>query len=323
MTAVRRAGVGTLGLAALLGAGALLSGASPNQLETRVTVLEQKVADLQSRVTRLEGGSPAPSQTPRPSTSPSVRPSVSPSPSAPTPAPSPSQLTGWTLAFSDDFTIWDPTKYSVYPSTWRDTEEQRQAGTGGFYGAPLTSNGQVLRIPLGTVNGVPRGAAFIPLPTGRLTSSGDLLSYRVEFAIRADRMPGWKGVPLGWPGSGNWPKDGELNWPESNFDQTPAAYMHYQDATVTDMQTGVRYQDWYPATSGTSWQDRHVYAMEWVAGQSVEFFLDGRSIGRSTNRVPGTAMHEVMQFETAIDGRRPDPAVSGFVELDYLRMWSP
>ena len=139
---------------------------------------------------------------------------------------------------------------------------------------------------------------------------------RVEFRIRADRMLGYKGVPLLWPMSGTWPRDGEIDWPESEFDRTPAAFMHRQGAT-----TGSD-QDWYPAPAGTSWQDWHTYAIEWVSGTSAEFFIDGTSIGKSTSRVPNTPMHLVMQFETRLTTTPPDPAVNGYVEIDYLKVWT-
>ena len=255
----------------LLPAAVLLVAAQPS-LEPRVAALEAKVADLQARVSALEGS---------------------------------------TLAFSDDFAAWDPSRYFVYPSTWRDT-----SGNGTYSPDIISASGGLLNIAIRTENGVRKVAAFCPLPSGSLSNRGDLLGMRVEFRIRADRMLGYKGVPLLWPMSGVWPRDGEINWPESTFDKTPSAFMHRQGATASND------QDWYPAPAGTSWQDWHTYAIDWQPGVSAEFFIDGRSIGKSTSRVPNTAMHLVMQFETNLDGYVPDPAVAGRVQIDYLRVWS-
>ena len=56
---------------------------------------------------------------------------------------------------------------------------------------------------------------------------------------------------------------------------------------------------------------------------SCEFFLDGVSIGKSTSRVPETPMHLVLQFETQLTQVKPDPSVSGYVEVDHLTLWVP
>jgi hypothetical protein len=130
-------------------------------------------------------------------------------------------------------------------------------------------------------------------------------------------MVGFKGVPLLWPTAGNpWPKWGELDGPESSFDQVPRFFLHHQDAT-----TGSDQESW-TAPAGTSWQDPHVYRIEWVAGKSAAFLMDGQVIGKTTTRVPAGPMHHVSQWETEIGGGRPDPSVSGQVDIDYLRIWS-
>lgn len=256
-------------------------------------------------------GRPTPTTTPRPTLSPT--PTPAPTASA-TPAPS---ADAWRVVHDDGFATWDPGRYFVYPATWGDTEEQARAGLGGRYGGAIRSDGSVLRLRLGYVDGVPRGVAFCPIPAGSLSDRGDLESMRVEFRIRADRMAGWKGVPLLWPISGHaWPEWGEINWPESSFDARPSAFMHRQGATSGSD------QDWYPAPDGTSWQDWHTYRIEWVAGAYAAFWIDGQLVGRSTSRVPAGPMHLVMQFETAIDGRSPDPSVAGEVMIDFLTIWT-
>jgi hypothetical protein len=63
--------------------------------------------------------------------------------------------------------------------------------------------------------------------------------------------------------------------------------------------------------------------IEWVPGVRCEFFLDGKSIGRSTSRVPSTAMHLSMQFETRLSGGAPSSSVSGHIEIDRLAVWTP
>ena len=290
--------------ALLVGSVLVLSAATNTQLTARVT-------DLEARVTALEAiawTTPPPSVTPSPAPSSTVSPTSAPPSTTPTSTPT----SPWTQVFYDGFTTWDPSRYFVYPSTWTNSN-----GT-GRYGAPVTSDGNHLRINLHTdATGTPRVAGIVPIPEGSLSARGDLPNMRVEFRIRADRMVGYKGVPLLWPMSGNWPTDGEINWPESHFDAQPRAFMHRQDGTSGSD------QDYYSSPAGTTWQDWHTYVIEWRAGVSCEFFIDGTSIGKSTSRVPETPMHLVAQFETQLTQVKPDPSVSGYVEVDYLTVWVP
>ena len=81
-------------------------------------------------------------------------------------------------------------------------------------------------------------------------------------------------------------------------------------------------QDAYSAPGGTSWQDWHVYIIEWVAGVSVTAYIDGTLWYTDTTRIPSTPMHLVMQFETSTSGIEPDDGVSGNVQIDWLAVWS-
>ena len=244
-------------------------------------------------------------------------------PSSSTESPPPgapfADLPGWKLAFSDEFSTAIPRGSFEAESAgryylskgWRDT-----SGNGLYDPRIIAVQNGMLDIAMGTYDGTIKVASFSPLPNGSLGKRGDLLGMRVEFRLRADRMVGYKGVPLLWPLSGKWPYDGEIDWPESEFDEVPRAYMHRQGATSGSD------QDYYFAPEGTRWQDWHDYALEWVPGTSVEFFLDGVSIGRSRSRVPVSAMHLSMQFETQLSGGAPSSAVSGHVQVDRLAVWA-
>ncbi len=230
---------------------------------------------------------------------------------APVPVPDPTTppIAGWTLAFEDQFTSWQPARYFVYPDGWTNNY------TGRYDPSIISSDGSKLRIHLHTRDGFPRIAAFCPLPDGSLSPRGDLLGMRAEFRIRADRMVGYKGVPLLWPMSGQWPRDGEIDWPESSFDAQPKGFLHRQDATVGND------QDYWSSLAGTSWNDWHVYTFEWLPGVSYKAFQDGQLVKTVTDRVPNTALHFVCQLETNLTSTFPAPTVSGYVELDYLKVW--
>lgn len=280
-------------------------GAAPgSNLEPRVAALEAKVADLQTRVAALESSQ------------------------IPVPTPSPS---GWTLAFEDTFN--DRTtarghfldgspdayhtadgRYAVYKWGWTDT-----SGNGSYSpGIIEVANGLLDAYIHTPSDGKHHVAAFTALPSGA-TPKGGLVSMRCEVRIRADLMVGYKGVPMcGWADAAT-TNDllltyGEIDFPESNFDKPPSAFMHRTNATSFGDQA------FFPTTA--SWQDWHTYATEWRAGESVEFFLDGVSIGKTTERIPTTAMHANFQFETWTNGTIPDSSVAGHVQIDWIRLWS-
>lgn len=212
--------------------------------------------------------------------------------------------------FYADGSAWEPSRYFVYLSTWCDTSCHGQYDPTAISAA----NGSI-RVRLATINGKPRVAAFVPLLPGAVSDRGDVSSMRYSFRIRADWMPGYKGVPLLWPIAGHrWPEWGELNWPESDFDRKPSGFMHRQGATVGND------QDWVGSLAGTTWQDWHTYTLEWVAGDHATYSQDGVTLARFTDRVPAGPMHLVMQFETTLAGFVPDPSVAGYVEIDWLRV---
>jgi hypothetical protein len=284
-----------------------LGAPASSNLTPRVTALEQQVADLQARVTALEAAATptsAPSPTPGPSTDPNALPI--------------GDLPGWHQAFVDDFTTWDPTRYFVYPSPW-----QNKNGTGTYDPTIISSDGANLRIHLHTdTAGVPRIAAFVPLPTGSF-GRGDLPGMRLAFRIRADRMPGYIGVPLLWPwdrdndpATDEWPEWGEIDSPDSAYDALPKAHIHLQGATSGGD------QDSYSTPAGTSWQDWHTYVTEYIPGTRAEVFIDGRSFGRTIARVPEGPMHAVMQFETQLTQTKPEPTVAGDVTIAWQAVWA-
>lgn len=90
-----------------------------------------------------------------------------------------------------------------------------------------------------------------------------------------------------WPSSDRW-SDGEIDFPEGNFESEPMAFHHSmtpgQEAERVQIQTGV------------SWRDWHTYTVDWDPGRSVTYKVDGRVIGTVTHDVPTTA-HRFM-FQT-------------------------
>jgi hypothetical protein len=225
-------------------------------------------------------------------------------------------LPGWRLVFNDDFTMPVPRgafpanvsgTWTSYPGTWDDTSNH------GIYSPDIVSfHDSMMDIYLHTADGKHKVAAPVPLivdATG--TSAQRYGRYSVRF--RADAVAGYKTAWLLWPTSDAWPHDGEIDFPEGSLTGTISAFMHRQAATTGSDQdvfrSGARYGDW------------HVATIEW-APDGCEFFLDGTSIGRATERIPDTPMRWVLQTETAIDGSAPSDLAEGHVYLDWVAIWA-
>lgn len=199
-------------------------------------------------------------------------------------------------------------------SLWADTSRQ------GYYSDWKTlavQNGVLDQEFYVDANGKGRTATISPLPLGS-TLRGGITGGRVLVRLRADRVVGFKAVPLLWPDDAydnNMLELGEIDWPEASLDKTPKAYMHYTNASSSSDQAI------FTAPAGTTFQEWHDYVIEWKAGVSVEFFIDGQSIGKVTQRIPNTPMHYNLQIETSTDGERPVAGSRGKVLIDKVEVW--
>jgi beta-glucanase (GH16 family) len=131
--------------------------------------------------------------------------------------------------------------------------------------------------------------------------------------MRADAVDGYKVAWLLWPKSGVWPRDGEIDFPEADLNGgTVSAFMHRQNGTCGSD------QDHFGSTvTLASW---HTYALEWKPN-SCDFFIDGKSIGKSTSRVPNTPMRFVCQNETELNSTYPARSAVANVQIDYFKAW--
>jgi hypothetical protein len=224
-------------------------------------------------------------------------------------------LPGWNIIWDDDFNTWNSSNYFVYPLGWHDT-----SGHGAYTPSIISASGGNLNLAIQTANGVHEVAAFCPLLPGSVSGAGhnrgDLLGMRYSFRVRADPMAGYKGVPLLWPQSETWPRDGEVDVPESDFMSEPAAFVHHQGGTSSSD------QDYFLSPSGTNWQAWHTYTVEWLPGVRVDMWVDGVQWVHDTTRVPNTPMHLVMQFETSTTGAVPSSSTAGQVQIAWLAAWS-
>lgn len=250
---------------------------------------------------------------------------------------------GMTLVFQDDFTSYGDVAVGQFPAAtggrWGGygATAQDTSGNGNYVMAKTCSiiNGVLdIRVWSELVSGVQKsyGAAPWPIipgnqPTGTIngiTYSGvavraNIYYGQIEFAFRcAVAAPGWKTAWLLWPDNGDWPKNGEIDFPEGSLNGTDTihAFHHRQDATTGSDQdsrnSGVIYAD-----SAHTW---HTGKIVWKPN-FLEFWLDGVRLGATiTSRVDAQPMHWVFQTETQLSGGPPPIGSDGHMQIDWIRM---
>lgn len=153
------------------------------------------------------------------------------------------------------------------------------------------------------------GQHLVSAPVMRDTYGQVYGRYSVRF--RSDQLGGYKNAWLLWPDSGRWPDDGEIDGPEGDLDGTINAFSHFARPSGG--------QDVF--TSNASFSSWHTVTIEWVPGR-VTFHLDGAVLGTSTQNVPTTAMHWVLQTETSLGGSAPANGVAGHVLIDWVALYA-
>jgi hypothetical protein len=232
---------------------------------------------------------------------------------------------GWKQVFLDDFRSNVPlgefpenpatvNRWWAYPSNWHDTSGN------GTYDAHHTVSikAGLLSIFLHTDpdTGIPLVAALVPKPLG---GSGDpsrpnLLYARYAIRFRADSLPRYKIASLLWPASGDLLSDGEIDFPEGLLDGTIHGYVHHTNGSSPGDQDRFVTKATFP-----TW---HTAVTVWKADR-VGYYLDGRLIGKTSDRVPNTPMHWVIQTETGTVTAAPDPQTAGLFQIDWATIWRP
>ncbi len=205
-------------------------------------------------------------------------------------------LPGWQQIFTEDFTTNVPlgsfpgtvygNAFAVYPDGTPDTAGQQGAPSRYDPSQVVSVKNGLLNLYLHTSHGTPMAAAIVPnLPGNHLYGK-----YTIRF--RSQSLAGFKTAWLLWPDSENWPQDGEIDFPEGDLSGPIGGFVHHQNATSGDDQDIFNTSALY-----TSW---HTASIEWKPN-SVKFILDGEVVGTSTDRIPDTPMHWVIQTESCFD----------------------
>ncbi|MCJ1714373.1 glycoside hydrolase family 16 protein [Curtobacterium sp. VKM Ac-2922] len=180
---------------------------------------------------------------------------------------------------------------SLYKQAWQPYPD----GTSGIYAPSKTvsvANG-VMNVALGGDG----AAGTFGTSAGAWDHVGGTFSVRA----RADGGDGNGAAFMLWPTSNVW-SDGEIDFPEGNFEASPSAFQH----SMTPGQEANRTQ----IPSGVSWRDWHTYTVQWIPGQSVTYSVDGKVLQTVTHDVP-TTPHRFM-FQTGNWG------ASGNLQIDWV-----
>jgi len=162
-------------------------------------------------------------------------------------------------------------------------------------------------------------AALLPRVPG--SSKYGQLYGRYEVRMRADTLPGYKIAWMLWPDSGTTTTgasggggNGEIDFPEGELsDNTKIwGFVHRQNGTTGGDQAWFRIP-----LNFNGW---HTYAMEW-SPNLVVLRVDGVEVGRTTERVPNTRMHWVLQTETSLK-MTPADSTRGNVQIDWAAAWA-
>ena len=146
----------------------------------------------------------------------------------------------------------------------------------------------------------------------RVAGAGSL-GMRVEQRIRVvDGVKGWHLANLLWPKSERWPEDGEIDYYECGAASTNVScFVHRQNGTSGSDQTVFN-----KTLDQGKW---HVVCLEWKAGQSVKWFVDGQQVGSTmVARVPSTKMRLVLQIESS-----GTPLSTTHVQYDWIKVHFP
>ena len=104
-----------------------------------------------------------------------------------------------------------------------------------------------------------------------------------------------------WPTS-NVRSEGEINFPEGNFESHPVVYHHSMIPGHEGSAQGI--------DSEVTWRGWHTYTIDWKPGKSVSYFVDGRLLGTITTNVPTTAHRYTFQIG--------DTGAPGHVLIDWV-----
>lgn len=201
-------------------------------------------------------------------------------------------------------------KWFAYPDGWPGTPS-----TGVYEPSQVLSiQDGVMTFHMHTANGIHMIAAAVPKIPGGSGPVGGQRYGRYMVRARIDPVRGYHVSFLLWPDSDVWPRDGEVDFPEANFDSSVVSgFVHWQDVFGEPQQASY--------SVATNFSDWHTYATDWTP-TGCSFFIDGVLVGKSA-KSPATFMHWVLQTGTSVSQGAPVGAAAGDVQIDWVTAYAP
>ncbi|KQS14798.1 hypothetical protein ASG04_02965 [Curtobacterium sp. Leaf183] len=253
--------------------------------------------------TPTEDPSPTPTQEPTPTEEPTEE-SAPVEDTTPSPAPSDdvtaqpavqadSAATPPAASFVEDFNT--PALLGQVSSLYKQAWQPYPDGTSGIYAPSKTVSvaDGVMNVALGGAG----SAGTFGTSAGAWGHVGGTFSVRAK----AEGGDGNGAAFMLWPSSNNW-SDGEIDFPEGNFESSPSGFQH----SMVPGRGAEREQ----IGTNVSWRDWHTYTVNWVPGKSVTYSVDGTVLKTVTHDVP-TTPHRFM-FQTGNWG------ASGTLQIDWV-----
>ena len=155
-------------------------------------------------------------------------------------------------------------------------------------------------------------AAAVPRVPSLVHGHG-LLYSRFVLRARFDSLPGYHVAFLLWPNSGIWPRDGEIDFPETDPNSSSvSAFVHWGSRAHP------RFDYFKSRDRLTQW---HTYAIDWLPSH-ISFYLDGRLLGVSRRHVPHTPMHWVLQTDSFGGQPAPRDSTAGKVQIAWVTAYA-
>jgi hypothetical protein len=209
-------------------------------------------------------------------------------------------LPGWKQTLAQDFaTAATASSFgSTYAGSWCGYDDNAI-----YKKAYLSASGGSMVL---TLTGS-AGAAGVFAPGGCASAYTGTVYGRYSMRFKAVNAAGNGTATMIWPVSNIW-GDGEIDYPEGNFDGNISVFHHgvgCGDCSSADgLDTGVSFRDWHIATS------------EWSPGKVV-YYLDGKVIKTVTHDVPTTPHRFTIQAAPVSPA-----AKSGELLIDWVAIYT-
>jgi hypothetical protein len=219
--------------------------------------------------------------------------------------------TGWDRVFSEDFADGSSRggfeadysdRFSVYHG-FADT-----AGTGRYQASVLSAHDGLLDMRLRTTKGgTPLAGGIVPLVDGQW---GGQTSGRYSVRMKSDEVDGYGVAMLLWSDENVW-EHGEIDFPEGALGAPAYLNVHCLEDPAEKC---VHYE------TSASLADWHTYTIEWTPSR-MSFLVDDEVVGTTTENIPTSPMHLVVQAGS--NEGLPPRSAAGSLLIDWMTIDVP